>query len=485
MVSTGCSRGVPSTGTEAAAPAAESTTTEPLRPGPSVGPVAAADEPAPRTGTAAGTAPVTSEPKPKPTSPDAAPTVVALPADAWIYTEPSPKAFRFRMERTVPPADHRAAAKLPSYESVPRRVLALSFDKDLGNGWFQVSRSSPSHCGYRSVSLAGPLYVRSADLLPVLAKTWRSDGRDGTIVELDRSTALRPAGPGMYRAENAGLTVEIPSKGVTVTRRVQPPPYRNGKDRPRQDRAKGPVTLTAAGRRITLHSAIVWVHRDRTSGRDRLDYDSYCARVVGHGTFRGATDQDWITAPSSDFVRGGVGKQPSSYAQIRKDADVFLPSGTQIGSLGTELPLLVRHSTKVKFKAGRACLRHAEILGVHAEACIDRSDYTAAGMYPTPAAGVAVSSADALDRLALYRPDPTARELERTKSATVRRKKRTITTSFCIDESGSVVDVSVSRKSGDDTLDTLVADTIARWRFRAPKRKTCAKKTYVFRFDLQ
>lgn len=443
------------------------------------------DEPTKRL--AEPTAPTPDPPAPK--TPPRAP-FVAISGNTWIYTEPSPNAVRFRMERKLPPADHRAAAKSDSYVNrAPRRVVALKFDKDLGNGWFQVGPADHEPCGYRGIAMAGPLYLQVRDLLPLLAEPWRGEGADGSWLELSRGVALRPGPKGHYRAETGDVSVVVPATAVSTTRRVVPPADADW-GRRGDNSAKGPLQLDAGGRSVSIHDMQIWLRRSGSaSGGDRLAFYSQCVRALGTGTFRAATQQDVANASafwSRSGVVGGAASGGRPYAYVAGGAEVFRENGQRVGQLSASRDQLVRPRTKVTFDNGRACLRHAEILGVHEKACIPLSDYEAAqsGKEPKPSTTVAEVKPGDLEALAIYAPEPDPKKLAGTKSAIVEKVRRKVTVKYCVTTLGRTVDVAIARKSGDAKVDQIVRDTVRKWRFRPPQDKRCTNKTFTFRFDM-
>ena len=116
---------------------------------------------------------------------------VAVSADARLYFEPSKTAPSVQVERKLPPTDHLRARTLPGSEHAPRRVLLLGFEEDAGDGWYRVAPLVVTRCGYDTPLFDGPFFVRVADLLPVVAKPWRAEGRDGTSIELRSGVSLR------------------------------------------------------------------------------------------------------------------------------------------------------------------------------------------------------------------------------------------------------------------------------------------------------
>jgi TonB family protein len=86
----------------------------------------------------------------------------------------------------------------------------------------------------------------------------------------------------------------------------------------------------------------------------------------------------------------------------------------------------------------------------------------------------------------LYDPDCDAKKLAGTKSATMGKRPGTTKVSFCVDESGRVVDVKTAKAfPSDPGVDKICRETVSTWRFRplmvgGKPQKTCS----VVAFDI-
>jgi protein TonB len=107
---------------------------------------------------------------------------------------------------------------------------------------------------------------------------------------------------------------------------------------------------------------------------------------------------------------------------------------------------------------------------------------------PSGTGGVAKKPLDAVMAQAVYSPNPDEKLLQQTKAARFDKRDGTNTTSFCVDVSGKVVDVTTKQKfPGDPQVDQIIRDTIKKWRFKAfyvggKPVKTCTERTFKLKF---
>ncbi len=413
------------------------------------------------------------------TAPHSIGQAVAVSADARIYFEPSKSAPYVQIEPKLPPADHLRARKLPGSEHAPRRVLLLGFEEDIGDGWYRVDSLVVTRCGYDTPEFGGPFFVRVADLLPVVAEPWRREGPDGTSIELRPGVVLRRRGTDRFAVETSNVSFELPADGIKTTRRHEKPTRLDGRKRTTFP-AGGPTQLDAAGHTVDLVGyALRYESNTPRAGRDLLDYDDACARVIGLGRFLppdpSLARPPELWAPESLVVGGVAGGEPGpgpEFPEVERGADLSRPNGQPIGMLRRSLWL----RTKVRFDDFRACFRHGAILGADQEVCASMDDYVAHGSPHRPKNLRA--NVEALEAFAIHRPEPRPADVARTRAVTTKARRTTV--SFCVTADGKVVDTKVAKGSGSRELDELAREAISRWRFRALKWRVCSGKTFVF-----
>lgn len=425
---------------------------------------------------------VADAPKPPPLSESTEPysigQAVAVSADARLYFEPSKTAPYVQVERKLPPTDHLRARTLPGSEHAPRRVLLLGFEEDAGDGWYLVAPLVVTRCGYDTPLFDGPFFVRVADLLPVVAKPWRAEGPNGTSIELRPGVVLRKRGRDRFAVETSNVSFELPVDGLETTRRHEKPTRLGGRKRTTFP-AGGPTRLDAADHRVDLMGyALRYESNTPQAGRDLLDYDDGCARVIGLGKFR-PPDPSLVRPPEfwtpPDAVVGGVAGGTAlgpKFPEVERGADLSLPSDQPIGMLRSSL--WVRG--KVRFDGFRACFRHGAILGGNQEVCALMDRYLAHRSKYRPKRLHA--EFETLESFAIYRPEPKTSDVTRTKA--VGGKARRTAVSFCVNPDGKVNAIKVAKGSGSRELDALAHDAVSRFRFRAVNWRVCSSKTFVF-----
>ena len=89
---------------------------------------------------------------------------------------------------------------------------------------------------------------------------------------------------------------------------------------------------------------------------------------------------------------------------------------------------------------------------------------------------------------AVYSPDPDHKDLQQTKAARFDRADGVSTVAFCVATDGTTSDIhTVQKFPGDPMIDTIIRDTIARWRFKpfvvdGAAAKVCTEKQFKLLF---
>lgn len=307
--------------------------------------------------------------------PTATTEYVLLSADRWVYTEPRSDAPRFRFEKRLPAMRRRIEPGPFGMEisPLPRRVLAFAFAEQLPSGFVRVrpvdgNRHHVSLCDFEHPGsrLEVDLYVRSAALLPVVAKEWTRRGEDGTEVTLAPGVALRPIDSRNLQAETPYTSIRIPKADIdTATRFVPSPRYSIQKA---DHWVKGPLNMRAAGLSVTVHG--IGIGLDDVEGPDAnaiMTDQGTCTIVKGRGKARYGRP-----GPSSGY--GVVGMMKGTSARIGEGTTVYWPSGVVAGKTRATF-VFHREDGKGTIKDGRRCWTSKAFFGEPAQTlCFDVED---------------------------------------------------------------------------------------------------------------
>ncbi len=105
------------------------------------------------------------------------------------------------------------------------------------------------------------------------------------------------------------------------------------------------------------------------------------------------------------------------------------------------------------------------------------------------AGNVAKKPIGAVMQQAIYAPDPDPKKLQATKAGMFDRRSGVNKTSFCVNTSGKTEDVRTVKKfPNDPKVDTIIRNTVKKWRFKpftvgGKAQKTCA--TYEFQISFK